>query len=172
MLLHTQHEEGALDLSSPLQVIILWAHAMAAVAWIGGSLFFAVALNPAIEELGPTPERLSLVSAAGREFREVVRLSIVVFVVTGAVLAFSRLNVPTVSTAYVVVLAVKIALSLWMFWLAGRIGVRSPSESGKPKRVTPWWLRPQFLILELGAVVYLLSVILRVLYEQTLTPIP
>src|SRR5207249_10884827 len=107
------------------QLGILWAHAMAAVAWVGGSLFYAVVLTPAVTELGPTPERRSLLVLASREFREVVRLAIVVFVVTGVVLAFTRLGQPRISTGYVVVLTVKVALSLWMFWLAGRVGLGS-----------------------------------------------
>jgi uncharacterized membrane protein len=157
-----------MDLAALFQLGILWAHAMAAVAWVGGSLFYAIALTPAIEQLGPTPERLSLLGVASREFREVVRLAIVVFVVTGVVLAFTRLGQPRISTAYVVVLAVKVVLSLWMFWLAGRVGrgARAADESGKP--VAAWWLRPQYLILELGALVYLLSLALRLLYEQSL----
>src|SRR5262249_47445798 len=157
-----------LDLAALFQLGILWAHAMAAVAWVGGSLFYALALTPAIEQLGPTPERLSLLGVASREFREVVRLAIVVFVVTGVVLAFTRLGQPRISTAYVVVLAVKVVLSLWMFWLAGRVGrgTRATDKSDKPR--IAWWLRPQYLILELGAVVYLLSLALRLLYEQSL----
>jgi len=163
-----------LDLSAPFQVFILWAHAMAAVAWVGGSLFFVVALNPALDEVGRTPERLSLLTAVGREFREVVRLSILVFVVTGAVLAVGRLGQPRIATSYVVVLAFKVALSLWMFWLAGRIG--KPPRSGGGRLTAPWrsvwWLRPQYLILALGAVVYLLSLVLRVLFEQSFGLVP
>ncbi len=143
---------------------------MAAVAWVGGSLFYAVALHPALEELGPTPERVALVRGASREFREVVRLSILVFVVTGAVLAVSRLTFTRLPLAYVVVLAVKVALSLGMFWLAGLLGPRRgrPNGEERPKRQGAWWLRPQYLILELGAVVYLLSLVLRMLFEQAL----
>jgi uncharacterized membrane protein len=153
-----------LDVSGAFQVALLWAHAMAAVAWVGGSLFYAAVLNPALSEVGPTPERLSLVGVAGREFREVVRLAIVVFVVTGAVLAFTRMSQPRVPAAYVAVLTVKVVLSLWMFWLAGRIG-RAPPAGAKPR---PWWQRPQYLILGLGALVYLLSLALRVIYEAAL----
>ncbi|HEX5414508.1 MAG TPA: hypothetical protein VFZ25_02505 [Chloroflexota bacterium] len=156
-----------MDLASGIQVFILWAHAMAAVAWVGGSLFYAVVLTPSLEEVGPTPERLSLLSVVGREFREVVRLAILVFVVTGGILIFTRLSDPRVSTAYVVVLIVKISLSLAMFWLAWRIG-HTAGRGGKPA----WWRRPQYLILELGVVVYFLSLLLRVLFEQTLGPVP
>ena len=53
----------------------------------------------------------SLVVVATREFREVVKLAILVFVVTGAILTVSRLSFPRVSAAYVAVLAVKLTLS-------------------------------------------------------------
>lgn len=159
-----------MDLAGPFQVFILWAHAMAAVAWVGGSLFYVVALNPALDEVGRTPERLSLLAVVGVEFREVVRLSILVFVVTGVILAVTRLSQPRISTEYVGVLAVKVALSVWMFWLAGRIGMRPRPTGTSPfaKLGTVWWLRPQYLILALGTIIYLLSVVLRVLFEQTL----
>src|SRR5439155_22065654 len=134
-------------------------------AWVGGSLFYAVALNPALAELGRTNERVSLVSAAGREFREVVRLSILVFAVTGFILAFSRLSEPRVTLPYVAVLAVKVMLSLWMFWLAGRISLPRVVRSDGPADSVAWWRRAQSLILILGAVIYLLSLMLRVMYE-------
>jgi uncharacterized membrane protein len=161
-----------LSSGGPFEIIILWAHAMAAIAWVGGSLFYAAALNPAMDEVGSTPERWSLLAVANREFREVVKLAILVFVVTGAILTVSRLSLPRVSTAYVAVLALKITLSLAMFWLAGRLGPRpgSASTSRSSMKRSPWWLRPQYAILELGAVVTLLSQVLRVLYEQSLVP--
>jgi putative copper export protein len=140
---------------------------MAAVAWVGGSLFYAAVLNPAMEEVGPTPDRVSLFVVTTREFREVVKLAILVFVVTGAILAVDRLSVPRVTTIYAVVLALKIGLSIAMFWLAGRLGPK-PGVVGSTSKNRPWWLRPQYLILELGTIVYLLSEILRLLYEQSL----
>lgn len=153
-----------MGLSDVFQVVLLWAHAMAAVAWVGGSLFYAVVLAPAVEEVGPTPERRALLAVVGREFGEVVRLSILVFVITGLILAYSRTSQPRISTAYIVVLVVKVALSLAMFWLARRVG-----RPGAPGAKRPLWLTPPYVILELGIVVYFLSLVLRVLYEQTLT---
>jgi uncharacterized membrane protein len=143
---------------------------MAAVTWVGGCLFYAAVLNPALEEVGPTPERVSFLAVAGREFREVVKLAILVFAVTGAILAVGRLSVPRVTTLYAAMLALKIALSLLMFWLASRLGARGiGGGSTVSAKDRPWWLRPQYLILELGVVVYLLSEILRMLYEQSLS---
>ena len=142
---------------------------MAAVAWVGGSLFYVIVLNPALDAVGRTQERLSLLAAVGQEFREVVRLAIVILVATGAVLAFTRLNQPRLSVVYVIVLAVKATLSVWMFWLAGRIGRKSISTppTRKWKQKLLWLTRPQYLILVLGLVIYFLSFILRIVYEQS-----
>lgn len=157
-----------MDLSDVFQVVLLWTHAMAAVAWVGGSLFYAMVLGPAVEEVGPTPERRSLLVVVGREFREVVRLCILVFVITGLILAYSRTSQPRVTTLYIVVLVIKVALSLTMFWLAWRIG--RPREPGANRaKACPLWRTPQYLILELGVLVYLLSLTLRVLFEKTLS---
>ncbi|HUX85713.1 MAG TPA: hypothetical protein VMW65_01820 [Chloroflexota bacterium] len=159
-----------MDLSTAFQVLILWAHAMAAIAWVGGSLFYVAAINPAVEQVGKTPDRLALLGAISREFREVVRVAIVVFVATGAVLVFSRLSFTRLSPTYVVVLAVKIVLSLWMFWLAGRLGPRvgEAAVSWLSKLPFAGWLRPQYVILLLGIVIVALSYVLRALYEQAL----
>jgi uncharacterized membrane protein len=158
-------------MNGAFQLFILWSHAMAAAAWVGGSLFFSVALNPAIEQLGKTPERIALVVAANREFREVVRLSILVFLVTGGVLIFTRLGWSRIPNTYVAVLVVKAALSLVMFWLTGRIGAEVKGAGAVVGR-RRWWLRPQYLILELGVLVYALSIVLRLVYEDALIANP
>jgi uncharacterized membrane protein len=156
-----------LNLTGAFQLFILWSHAMAAVAWVGGSLFFAIALNPAMEQLGKTPERIALVVATRKEFREVVRLSILVFLVTGGVLVFTRLGWSRIPNTYVAVLVVKSALSVVMFWLTGRIGTGA-KDPERPARRSPWWLQPQYLILEIGVIVYALSIVLRLLYDDAL----
>lgn len=157
-----------MDPSDVFQVLLLWSHAMAAVAWVGGSLFYAVVLGPAVAEVGSTAERRSLLAVVGREFREVVRLAILVFVFTGLILAYSRTSQPRISTAYVVVLVVKAILSLVMFWLAGRVGRPAEADGSNGKRPAAW-LTPPYLILELGLVIYGLSLVLRVLFEKTLS---
>jgi len=143
---------------------------MAAAVWIGGGAFYALILHPALARVGRTPERSVLLAAAGREFGEVVRLAIVVFVATGVVLAYTRLTQPRLSTGYVLILALKVVLSLVMFWLARRIGRGKPARAvGDAQSPSArWWRQPQYQILFLGAVVYLLSLALRIVYEQSL----
>ncbi|MDE3074580.1 MAG: hypothetical protein KGJ86_04055 [Chloroflexota bacterium] len=147
-----------------LRVLVRWLHLLAAVAWVGGSIFYLLALLPAGRELGGEAIKAAL-SGADRRFREVTQLSIAVLIVTGAVLTFDRLQLQP-GPAYVVTLGIKVALAVWMFVLAQdlasrgrrrlierRTGVksaasRSPSSS---------------LILALGLIVLVLSDILKVI---------
>jgi len=94
-------------------VVVRWLHLAAAAVWIGGSIFFLVVLRPAARS-DPEPDRPMAKAVAGR-FRTLVDLSIVVLIATGAIIAFNRLSGGTVGVSYVTVLAVKVALSAWMF---------------------------------------------------------
>ena len=161
-----------MELVDLLRVGVRWGHALAAVVWVGGSLFYLLALNPALALLGDFPERRALLDHIGRQFQEVVRLAIRIFVLTGVVLTVDRLTQPTITVAYVLVLGVKIALSLWMFWLAQQLR-RRPGPSGvrgvtAQMRLGRDWLQSPNLLLMLGLVVYLLAEVLKVLFEQSL----
>ena len=168
-----------MDVLDIVRVAVRFGHALAAVVWVGGSLFYALALTPAFDRIGRTRERNELLSAIGQEFRQLVRLAIVVFLFSGAILTFDRLSQPRVTALYVGVLAVKVALSLWMFWLARRLEYSAPpradrmdSTESNAEAVAPpvhrRWPRPQTLVLALGLAVYLLAVVLKVIFENTL----
>ena len=99
-------------------VIIGWIHTLAAVAWVGGGIFFWLVLRPAIRSKSIPP---AMVRFAGAEFGQIVLLSMWILVITGGILMFDRLSHPTSTLPYGVVLGVKITLSAWMFFLtAGR----------------------------------------------------
>lgn len=150
-----------MSVADAFRVLIRWAHALAAVSWLGGSLFYFLAIEPALAEVGRTGND-RLLAAIGRQFGEVVKLAIVIFIATGAVLTFDRLNDPHLPAGYVPVLALKVVLSLVMFWLAGRIGPDRAALWAFPK------IRPQYLILILGSIVYLLAIILMTMVESSL----
>ena len=90
-----------------------WLHALAAAAWVGGSLFYLIVLIPTLKRVPDIPRALS--AAIGVEFRTVVVTSIIVLVATGAILAFDRLT--EVEPPYAATLGIKVVLSLWMFAL-------------------------------------------------------
>jgi uncharacterized membrane protein len=143
----------------PFIVLIRWFHAVAAVAWVGGMLFYVAVLNPALKQMDADTPRGALVAAIAKQFRELTQAAIAVVLLTGAVLTFDRLSQPHVVRPYVVVLAVKIVLSLLMVALAGALGRR------RTLRRWPRWLSVPYLILALGLLVYLLAIVLQVLFD-------
>ena len=135
-----------------LLVAVRWAHAMAAVAWVGGSLFLLAVLDPALRH---SPEPDGLRRALQQGFRELADAAIVVFVISGAILTFDRLTGTAASPTYLGVLGLKVILALAMFYLATRLRRADPSRRPSLAR---WQVG-------LGAVVILLAAMLKTLYE-------
>ena len=156
-------------------LVVRWLHLAAAAAWIGGCIFFLLMLGPAVRK---HPDRYGAVaSAAAQRFRTLVDLSIVVLVASGAILAFNRLTDDATNVAYVTVLAVKVALSAWMFILvqmerqsSALMAKYEAAGSDSAKGVGPLALARSALsgyngVTVIGIVVFLLSDVLRVLFE-------
>ncbi len=156
-------------------LVVRWLHLAAAAAWIGGCIFFLLMLGPAVRK---HPDRYGAVaSAAAQRFRTLVDLSIVVLVASGAILAFNRLTDDATNVAYVTVLAVKVALSAWMFILvqmerrsSALMARYEAAGSDSGKGVGPLALARSALsgyngVTVIGIVVFLLSDVLRVLFE-------
>lgn len=96
-------------------LIIRWAHALAAVTWIGGSLFMLLAGRPALR----SSDSSGLVGRAlAAEFRPIVATAIGVLIVTGVILSVSRLTSDAACVAYTVTLIAKIALAVYAFCIA------------------------------------------------------
>jgi len=102
-----------MSLSELFLLVVLWLHVLAATAWVGGSIFYLLALAPGLRMTPDVPSALSTI--IGVEFRTVVVTSIMVLVATGAILAFDRLT--EVEPPYAATLGVKVILSVWMFLL-------------------------------------------------------
>src|SRR5919197_1981980 len=92
-------------LGEALRVAIRWVHGVATVAWVGGSLFYLLALRPAVRGGGATP---AFERAVAARFREVVEASLAVLVVSGDILSFDRLSTGLATPLYIAVLSVKI----------------------------------------------------------------
>ena len=152
-------------------LLVRWLHILAAVAWVGGSLFYLIALGPALRQGGQDAQTANRLVAL--RFRTVVDACVVALVLTGAILALDRLTAPAAGVPYVATLAVKAVLALWMFALAWRRRRPSPppqaAESAAPQ---PQRLKRLFsggtLIAILGVTVLFLSDLLRALFERGL----
>ncbi len=94
---------------------IRWGHALSAVAWVGGGIFYLMVLRPAIRRAQGLPADTG--RAIGVEFRSLVSTAIAVLLLTGVILSVSRLTEDAVTSPYVAVLVVKIVLALYMFYV-------------------------------------------------------
>jgi putative copper export protein len=153
-------------------VAIRWGHALAAVAWVGGGMFYILVLRPSFRRRPPTAEAGQAIEA---EFRGLVNTAIGVLLVTGAVLAASRLTSEAVTIPYVAVLAVKVALALYMFYVVRFLPVRGgrayPEEPGSAGGWLPRLrnlLTSATAVLIVGVVVFGLSDVLGLLFEKAL----
>ncbi len=119
-------------------LIIRWAHALAAVTWIGGSLFLLLAGRPALRA---ADSQGVVARALAVEFRPIVATAIGVLIVSGVILAVSRLTSDAASLGYVGVLIAKIALAVYAFAIAWLLPRRRRSEAvatGEPATPAVW----------------------------------
>lgn len=113
-----------------------WVHLMGAVTWVGGSIFFKFVLQPAFRSAGT--ERASI-RAIGHEFGNIVRIAIFILVVTGAFMAVVHLTAGGNSRVYIGILALKIALAFYMFFLVWLR--RRSASSGSAGGSDHFWAR-------------------------------
>ncbi len=119
-------------------LIIRWAHALAAVTWIGGSLFLLLAGRPALRA---ADSQGVVARALAVEFRPIVATAIGVLIVSGVILAVSRLTSDAASLGYVGVLIAKIALAVYAFaisWLLPRRRRSEAAATGEPATPAVW----------------------------------
>ena len=148
---------------------IRWAHALGAVAWVGGGIFYLLVLRPAFERANPGPE---INRSIGEEFRGLVNTAIIVLVVTGAILTASRLTADNVTVPYMAVLVVKVALALYMFAVMRFRRPQPAADSGEP--AGSLWVRARrratgpTALLVLGVIIFGLADVLSYLFENSL----
>lgn len=75
---------------SPFYLFLVWAHVMAAVAWVGGMLFLSLVLAPLVRRRTAVPELAALFRSAARRFRFVVWAAVAVLVSSGPILLPQR----------------------------------------------------------------------------------
>ena len=164
-----------MSLTEVFLLIVRWLHLVSAAAWVGGSVFYLIVLRPALRR---SPEGSGLVSlATATEFRALVETCVYVLIATGVILTLNRLTPGVVGAPYVVVLGLKIALSVWMFVLAWTRRRRtSVTEAFREESAPPATTLSKVLrsisgyntIVILGLIVFLLSDLLKILYELAL----
>ena len=143
-----------MDVTDVLIVAMRWLHAAAATVWIGAVAFELFILLPAFGDRLPEPVR----DAVDGGMREIVQTTLVVFLVSGAILTFERLSRGAAGSLYVGLLALKIVLAIAMFQVAFRF-----RRSVGARRVTGLrW------VAGLGVAILFLASALKWIYERAL----
>ena len=164
-----------MSLSEIFLLVVRWLHLVSAAAWVGGSIFYLIVLRPTLRR---SPEASRLISAtAATEFRALVDTCVYVLIATGVILTLNRLTPGVVGAPYVIALGVKIALSVWMFALAWsrrkRTSVMDAFRAPEAPASTPFSKLLRAIsgyntIVILGLIVFLLSDLLKTLFELAL----
>ncbi len=150
-------------------LFVRWAHAIGAVAWIGGSIFFVFILRP-VERANPDLVR-PVLRPLGSVYRELVDIAVIAIIVSGIILMFDRLTGGDASVQWFIVLAVKLALALWMFFLVWRFRQSDFDSTEKPSGIAARmsWLIGYDAMVFIGVIVFLLASTLRVLFESSIS---
>jgi uncharacterized membrane protein len=156
-------------LAETFLLIIRWLHTIAAVAWVGGGIFYWVVVRPALRA---SDSAGLLARVAGPEFGQLVLLCMWTLVITGVVLAFDRLSEETGTVAYFAMLTIKVALVAWMIFIvrARRHPARLsfPGGTRRGLRAVSYALSHVNTVVALGIIVFVLSDLLRWLVERGL----
>lgn len=141
------------------------AHILAGTAWVGGSLFYLLVMQPALRSFGPAPV---LAAKIAELFKRMVNVCIGVLLLTGGYLVFDRLTQTTLGLSYLIVLGIKIVAALSMFVLALYMAQsnirRLAKRSTRLSRVAPQ------LMLALGILIFILGALLNSLFEISIAP--
>ena len=141
---------------------IRWAHTLAAVVWVGGGIFYWLAVRPNVRSGALSAEHAR---AIGERFGKAAVLAMWVIAVSGAALFFASVSEPSVAPRYVALIAVKVALSAWMFFIAISRRKRLLEAAAQPAgriRAIARALGHINMIVALGVIIFLASDLLRV----------
>jgi putative copper export protein len=137
---------------------IRWLHVLAAVGWVGGGIFYLFVLNQAWADPGVRQRSAEVRALIARRFRDFTGTCILTVVVTGVIITVDRLTDPRASVEYGALLALKLALVAFMYLV-----FRQLDDRKRPRR----WASPETM-LAAGVVVFLVTVVLRLVYEAAL----
>lgn len=143
-------------------LVVRWAHTLAAVAWVGGGIFYWVAVRPSVRSGALSADSAR---AVGARFGRAAVFAMWVIAVSGAALFFAGVSEPSVAPRYVALIAVKVALSAWMFFIVISRRKRLVEAAAKPGgrvRAIVRALGHVNMVVVLGVIIFLVSDLLRV----------
>lgn len=151
-------------------LIMQFIHGLAAVVWIGGTLFYVLVMKPTLE--GTMPESVTrYTQQMSTAFKGWVSLSITLLLVTGISLTAWRLTSHNISLTYIAILSIKILIATVMFVIVTRGSTTPPVKETGAQRMNRSYLKISKLFsganltLILGLIVFFLADALGMLVE-------
>lgn len=93
-----------------MMFLLVWLHVLAAVSWIGGTIFLSLVLAPLVRGRKAAPECMALFRSAAQRFRSVAWSAIVLLLTTGPLLLHLRGLSLLDSTEWPPVLRIKLGM--------------------------------------------------------------
>jgi putative copper resistance protein D len=147
-----------------MTVLLVWLHMLAAVSWIGGTIFLSVVLMPVLKRELFVSQRAMLFRTIARRFRVVIWGAIAILLLTGPPLLHQR-GIPIMNpSGWPMILGVKLGLVAILLLLTlthdliigprvGRIlQIPTESRSGFDHTLVAWspWIARSTLLLTLA----------------------
>ena len=142
-------------------ILILWIHLIAAIAWIGGTLFLWLVLRPALKRLLSPSQGFDILNDVSGRFRTVRWISLVTLLVTGLVNLLYEGGSARLESDWGAGLMVKLLFVAIVMGLSGINDYILPStgtaSAASPRRLQDWLTS---LILILGLFIVFIAVYL------------
>ena len=144
-----------------LLIIVRWIHICSAVVWVGGGMFYLIAIRPIIYV--PNKNLNELIKIINKNLTNISDIAILSLTSTGAIIMLNALLKQNSTLLYVYILSIKLFLSVLIFAITinkNRSIKYKISSHKKPNRLLRPFTNYTFVTLT-GILIILLSDILR-----------
>lgn len=147
------------DVGAVARIVLRIAHALSGAIWLGSGTYLVLALLPQRRLSAAASETVRI---AQQTFRRWWIASSAILVGSGVALMFDRVADGKGTATYVGLLVIKVVAGVVALGASGGLLPRPVQASMRPVRSL--WRIPDRLVLVLGALAYLLGVLLSVIY--------
>ena len=106
-----------IDFIDLITIFIKWLHSIAAMSWVGGSVFFALIIIPVQSSMN---RKYSVVfKNISIIYRDLVDISVIGIILSGIFLMFTKLS-ENITNEWMIVFIIKLFISVIMFYLVWR----------------------------------------------------
>ena len=119
-----------IDFIDLITIFIKWLHSIAAMSWVGGSVFFALIIRPVQSSMN---RKYSVVfKNISIIYRDLVDISVIGIILSGIFLMFTKLS-ENITNEWIIVFLIKLFISVIMFYLVWRFRQKDFSYKSKTK---------------------------------------